>query len=65
MLRLVIMMILALCNAGQEKNFADYEAWTDTGIHLMVCDNGTPDDYEDDWIYDWETNREFTITIHD
>lgn len=42
-----------------------YSAWTDTGMHLMISDNGTPDDLEDDFICDWEDNREFTITILD
>lgn len=40
-----------------------YEAWTDTGIHLMMSDNGTPDNLEDDFVVDWEDNREFKITV--
>lgn len=41
-----------------------YEAWTDTGIHLMMSDNGT-ETPEDDIVIDWETNREFTIIKED
>lgn len=41
-----------------------YEAWTDTGIHLMMSDNGT-DTPEDDEVIDWEDNREFTIIKED
>lgn len=42
-----------------------YSAWTDTGIHLMISDNGTPEDLEDDFICDWEDNRVFTVTVLD
>lgn len=41
-----------------------YEAWTDTGVHLMMSDNGT-DTPEDDIVIDWETNRKFTIIKED
>ena len=42
-----------------------YSAWTEDGMHLMISDNGTPEDLEDDFICDWEDNRVFTITIED
>lgn len=42
-----------------------YTAWTDHGYHLMICDNGTPEDLEDDFICDWEDNRDFTIIVND
>ena len=41
-----------------------YDAWTDTGVHLMMSDNGT-DTPEDDVVIDWETNRQFTIIKED
>ena len=41
-----------------------YEAWTDTGIHLMMSDNGTTTP-EDDIVIDWEDNRQFTIIKED
>lgn len=41
-----------------------YEAWTDTGVHLMMSDNGT-DTPEDDIVIDWETNRDFEIIVND
>lgn len=41
-----------------------YEAWTDTGIHLMMSDNGT-DTPDDDIVIDWEDNRDFEIYVND
>jgi hypothetical protein len=40
-----------------------YSAYTETGIHLIISDNGTPGDFDDDFICDWETNITFSI-IH-
>lgn len=42
-----------------------YSVWSEPGLHLMMCDNGTPDNYDDDWVVDWEDNREVTVAIHD
>lgn len=42
-----------------------YSVWSDNGLHLMMCDNGTPDDFDDDWVVDWETNRDVDVTILD
>lgn len=41
-----------------------YEAWTDTGVHLMMSDNGT-DTPEDDIVIDWEDNRQFEIYLNE
>lgn len=59
---LVILTVSALGYATQPKGEC-YSAWSESGIHLILSDNGTPDDVEDDFICDWETNREFTIDI--
>lgn len=40
-----------------------YSAWTEDGVHLIISDNGTPDDLEDDFICDYETNRVFEINV--
>ena len=42
-----------------------YDVWREDGVHLFINDNGTPTNYEDDWVYDWEDNREVDITIID
>ena len=41
-----------------------YSVWSED-IHLIMSDNGTPDDYDDDWVVDWETNRIVNIDIID
>lgn len=64
MLKIWITVLLAALSAGKPAGNV-YSAWTDDGLHLMISDAGTPEDLEDDFICDWETNREFTITIHD
>lgn len=38
-----------------------YSAYTENGIHLIISDNGTPGDFDDDFICDWETNITFSI----
>lgn len=46
------------CDIG---SMACYDAYTSTGLHLIMTDNGT-EEPEDDWIVDWEDNIEFEIT---
>lgn len=41
-----------------------YSVWSED-IHLIMSDNGTPDDYDDDWVVDWEDNRVVIVTILD
>lgn len=65
MFRIIVMLILALTQKPAQPVGNVYSAWTDDGMHLMISDNGTPDDLEDDFICDWEDNREFTVTIYD
>ena len=64
MLKIWITVLLAALSAGKPAGNV-YSAWTQDGLHLMISDAGTPGNYDDDFICDWETNREFTITIHD
>lgn len=42
-----------------------YSVWAEPGLHLMVSDNGTPDDYDDDWVIDWEDNRDVMVLVLD
>lgn len=58
-------LMLAFFMASQKPAGNVYSAWTEDGLHLMISDAGTPGNYEDDFICDWETNRDFIITIHD
>lgn len=42
-----------------------YDVWAQPGLHLMMSDNGTPDNYDDDWVIDYETNREIMVAVLD
>lgn len=65
MLRIMVTLLLSVFTAGRQPAGDVYSAWTQDGLHLMISDAGTPGNYDDDFICDWETNRDFTITIHD
>lgn len=58
-------LMLAFFMASQKPTGDVYSAWTQDGLHLMISDAGTPGNYEDDFICDWETNRDFAITVND
>lgn len=42
-----------------------YDVWAPNGLHLAMSDNGTPDDYDDDWVIDWEDNRDVMVLVLD
>ena len=42
-----------------------YSVWAEPGLHLMMCDNGTPEDFSDDWVVDWEDNRMVSVYVFD
>lgn len=42
-----------------------YDAWNSDGLHLVMHDNGTPEDYADDWVIDWEDNRSVYVKAFD
>ena len=54
-----------------EKRYSDYstdgvyDVWASPGLHLVMSDNSTPDDYDDDWVIDYETNRDIVVTVLD
>lgn len=58
---LAMIATMVISPATQEDT---YSVWSED-IHLIMCDNGTPDDYDDDWVVDWETNRIVNIDIID
>ena len=63
---LCIFAILVLTGCGSRCVFANpayvttaegaelYDAYDTAGRHLIISDNGTPADTDDDWIVDWE-----------
>ena len=68
---LLIGMMFAALIAPLEKRYSDYstdgvyDVWSAPGLHLAMSDNSTPDDYSDDWVIDYETNRDVMVTILD
>lgn len=56
-----VMMIAA----GKDYSGDTYSVYAQDGTRLCICDNRTPDDPEDDFVIDYETNRDITITIDD
>lgn len=62
---IIAVIMILLSHRTDEAVGQCYSAWTDTGIHLIMCDNGTPDDVEDDYVVDWEDNRVFSIKVYD
>lgn len=53
-----------LVPTGQAYTDNTYSVWSED-IHLIMSDNGTPTDYDDDWVVDWEDNREVIVTVLD
>lgn len=68
---LLIALIATTALAPVEKRYDDYsdtgvyDVWGAPGLHLIMDDNGTPDDYSDDWVIDYEDNRTVKIAILD
>lgn len=68
---LAIAMALMVAVAPVEKRYDGYstdgvyDVWAAPGLHLMMDDNGTPDDYSDDWVIDYEDNRIVEVAVLD
>lgn len=68
---LLIALIATTAIAPVEKRYDGYsdagvyDVWASPGLHLVMSDNGTPDDYDDDWVIDYETNRDVMVTVLD
>lgn len=61
-----VFLMLLIFDARQAQAAGNiYDVWNDNGLHLMICDNGTPADFEDDFIVDYEDNRSVKVTIMD
>lgn len=60
LIKLIVALLVVLAPAPH-----DYEAWTSDGVHLFICDAGTPGNYEDDYVFDWETNRDYDVVVND
>ena len=58
-------LLLGQVRSTEPAAAACYDAWAGPNLHLMICDNGTPDNYDDDFIVDWEDNRQVKITVLD
>lgn len=58
---LTMIATMVISPAPQEDT---YSVWSED-IHLIMSDNGTPTDYDDDWVVDWEDNREVIVTVLD
>lgn len=70
-MRAMIFALIALATMGPERSYDQYSesgmysVWAEPGLHLMMDDNGTPDDYSDDWVIDYEDNRTVKIAVLD
>lgn len=68
---LLIALIATTALAPVEKRYdaysdtGVYDVWGAPGLHLIMDDNGTPDDYSDDWVIDYEDNRTVKIAFLD
>lgn len=64
----IIAFLLALFTAftpNTQKINGDYDVYNNEGLHLFINDNNTPTDYSDDWVYDWEDNRQARVFVFD
>lgn len=71
-MKLMTLALIALAvTAPVEKRYDGYsdagvyDVWAQPGLHLAMSDNGTPDDYDDDWVIDWEDNRDIVVLVLD
>lgn len=60
-----LIAVTALIPQPADKHDGVYSVWAEPGIHLIMYDNGTPDDYSDDWVVDYETNRDVEVAVRD
>lgn len=65
MIALIALTATASPRADMYHGGEVYSVWSEPGLHLMMSDNGTPDDYSDDWVVDWEDNRNVMVTVLD
>lgn len=61
----ILIAILTSFIPNTQKVNGDYDVYNNEGLHLFINDNGTPIDYSDDWVYDWEDNRQVKVFVFD
>lgn len=61
----ILIAIIASLVPNTQRVNGSYDVYNNEGLHLFINDNGTPTDYSDDWVYDWEDNRITTIISWD
>jgi len=59
------MFALLIALMLQKPYDGTYDVWAAPHLHLIMDDNGTPDDYSDDWVIDYEDNRIVTVKVWD
>lgn len=70
-MRALILALLATTITGPQKYYdcyseaGAYNVWAEPGFHLIMSDNATPDDYSDDWVIDYEDNRDVMVVVLD
>ena len=65
---LAITALVAMHPSRSYDQYSDngmYSVWAEPGFRLMMSDNGTPFDYDDDWVVDWEYNRDVVVMVLD
>lgn len=60
-LLLLLSLLFSSFSPDTSKINNSYDVYNNQGLHLFIHDNDTPDNYEDDWVYDWEDNRQTLI----
>lgn len=58
-------LLLGQVRGSEPVQASVYNVWTGPGLHLVMSDNGTPGNYDDDFVVDWEDNRQVKVTILD
>lgn len=70
-LMMLALIALTVTTSPVEKRYDKYsdsgvyDVWGAPGLHLVMDDNGTPDDYSDDRVIDYEDNRAVRVAVLD
>ena len=57
-MKAALIALIAIAIIKPESHMELYHVWSEQDtLHLVMCDNGTPDNRDDDWVVDWEDNR--------
>ena len=61
MIQIILLILMSIFSIPTHSIGNCYDTYNENGLHLFINDNNTPTNYEDDWVYDWEDNRETII----